>query len=736
MLKRKSRFVLLLNLAAAVMLLTCGLMLAGEEGPSDQEKDQTLAEEQEQAGIVLHNEIVVTATRTEKAVFHTPKPVTLLDLQKILERAPNNISELLPETPGADIVGVGANQSRPVIRGLRGQRILLMTDGIRMSNSRRTQAFGEIPSLTDITSLKRVEVVRGPSSVLYGSEAIGGVLNLITREPDYNREGFNISGNLGYRFAGSGTQHKGYAGLRGNLGSLGFMINGTYQNAQAYSAPMGSFGNISLEQDTLVNDTGVQDDSFSVFLGYRIANSNNISFKFENYQANDAGFGYIDPNIYSPGDPTIRLLYPEQKLNRMTLRFENRSLKSFLADGVNFTAYQTNNERTFDTDIAIPFSPASGMNILSSNFTDVETLGLRLELTKVLLGKHILTYGADFFQDDSTNTDSNRTEIYGFGPPMVHEDNIPKVPNATFRSFGLFVQDDISLFDRFSVILGLRYQNVFAQTEQTEGISDSHVESTDSTFVGAANFIYSLTDNLNVLLSLGRGFRSANLPERFYQGVTPDGGGYQIRNPDLEPETSFNIDLGLRFRLDNFFIEGTYFRNLVSNGIQIMETGEWLGRLPEYQNINVDKLRIQGVELAGQMTFDFGLSANANFSYLTSKNLNNPELMYADTYGSRLNMNLRYTFPKNLFYVEYHLRHNGRRKDVDLGFNPLGPVLPKFTIHSVRAGITLLKNTAFPQYVGVSVENLTNELYAEFSNASFFRPAAKRHVVFTWLFRF
>ncbi|NIO21646.1 MAG: hypothetical protein GTN76_13150, partial [Candidatus Aenigmarchaeota archaeon] len=84
-----------------------------------------------------------------------------------------------------------------------------------------------------------------------------------------------------------------------------------------------------------------------------------------------------------------------------------------------------------------------------------------------------------------------------------------------------------------------------------------------------------------------------------------------------------------------------------------------------------------------QFNLDFGLSVNASYSYLTSKNLANPELMYADTYGSRLNMNLRYTFPKNLFYVEYHVRHNGERKDVDLGTNPIGPVLPSFTVHSL-----------------------------------------------------
>jgi hypothetical protein len=86
--------------------------------------------------------------------------------------------------------------------------------------------------------------------------------------------------------------------------------------------------------------------------------------------------------------------------------------------------------------------------------------------------------------------------------------------------------------------------------------------------------------------------------------------------------------------------------------------------------------------------------------------------------------------------VEYHVRHNGRRKDVDLGTNPIGLFLPSFTVHSLRTGITLFKNSAFPQQLGIIINNLTNTLYAEFSNASFFRPAAKRHILFTWLFRF
>ncbi len=743
--KRTSNFILLLSLLIIILTFANVSVLAVELKQAEQKNQDEKAEKQEKSDrksereeheFVLHNEIVVTATLTKKTVFDAPQPVTVLNQEKIEKTAPNNVSELLPELPGTDIVGVGANHGRPVIRGLRGQRILLLSDGIRLSNSRRTQAFGEIPALVDISGLQRVEIVRGPSSVLYGSEAIGGVINLLTYLPDYNREDTNVSGNLGYRYSSADEQHKGFVNINGNVGRLGFMFNGSYRNAQDYYAPPGTFGNIELKEDTLVNDSGVKGSNFNFFLGYRFSGSNDISLKYENYKGKDSGFGYVDPAVYAPGDPTIQLLYPNQKMRKLTLRYENRSLRFLMADGISFTGYYLNNERTFDTNIVIPFFPGAGINIQSSNYTDVDTFGMRLELTKVLFNKHIVTYGLDFFQDDSQNTDTNTTEIFGFGPPMINVDNVPKVPNASFRSFGLFVQDDISLFERFSVILGLRYQNVQAETKDTEGITDPLVNSTDSTLVGAANFIYNLSNNLNLVLSLGRGFRSANLPERFYQGVTPDGNGFQIRNPDLKPETNFNLDFSLRYKLKNFYVEGSYFRNMVHNGIQIISTGEWLGRLAEYKNINVDKILMQGVEMIGQVNLDFGLSATASYSYLTSKNLANPELKYADTYGSRFNLNIRYTFPNDLFYVEYHVRHNGRRKDVDLGTNPIGPFLPSFTVHSLRTGVKLFKNSSFPQQLGIIINNLTNTLYAEFSNASFFRPAAKRHIVFTWLFRF
>lgn len=701
-----------------------------------EKKKEEKKEEKITENTVIHNEITVTATRPEVSVFDSPQPVTVLSETKIRQRAPNNISELLPETPGADMVGVGANQSRPVIRGLRGQRILLLSDGIRLSNSRRTQAFGEIPGLVDVSGLARVEIVRGPASVLYGSEAIGGVINMISSFPDFRLDKSHFSGNLGYRYSSADSQNKGYVNLSGNVRNLSFMLSGSYREANDYTAPAGDFGNISLSDNTPVIDTGVKDYNLNFYVSYRFSESNDISLRYENYDARDAGFGYVDPAIYSPGDPTIKLTYPEQTLKKFSLKYENTALNFVLADRISFIGYQMTNARTFETDIDIAFFPGAGLTINSSNFTDVQTIGSRLELTKVLFKKHIVTYGFEFYRDSSANTDSNTQTMYGFGPPMVTVDTIPKVPNASYQSLGVFVQDNISLFPRSTLILGMRYQSIHAKTRITEGVTDPLFNSKEGTLVGAANFIYGITENLNAFVSVGRGFRSPNLPERFYHGVTPDGAGFQVRNTELASETSLNIDVGFRYRLRNFYIESTYFNNVIYDGIQIAATGEMLGRMPMWQNVNIEKLKLKGAEALTQFSFDFGLSFLGSFSYMKSENLLNPELMNADTYGSRINFNVRYAVPGDLFWVEYHVRRNGEQKHVDLGNNPIGSVIPGFTVHTLRGGVTLLRNTAFPQYIGVIVGNLSNALYSEFSNASFFRPAAKRHVVLTWSTRF
>ena len=390
-----------------------------------------------------------------------------------------------------------------------------------------------------------------------------------------------------------------------------------------------------------------------------------------------------------------------------------------------------------DNDVEVPLGPPGAMVAsLTYGYTDLRTFGFRAEATKLAFDRVMLTYGVDMFRDRSDNTDSSVTTVTGFGPPTVETSNRPTVPNAWFQSAGAFVQGDVQLARRVSVILGGRYQDVRAATRPTPGLSDSLIHQADQTVVGTANLLYEPTERVSLFATVGRAFRSPNLVERFYNGLTPEGAAYQVPNPALGPETSLNVDLGARFRSRLAYLEAYVFRNEIHNGIRIAPTGDSLNGLPTYWDINVDKLRYTGVELSGDFALPIGPYARGSFTHLLARDVLDQNNPIGDSYASKIEVAAGYRDPGGRFWLEYSVRHNGNQRDAQLsgpiGTSPIGDYLPAFTVHDVRAEITVIRTGAHAQRLGVAVTNLTDALYAEFANASFFRPEPRRSLLVSW----
>lgn len=682
------------------------------------------------------NKITVTATRSPKTVFRTASPVVVVDSARIRATLPNGVAELLRESPGVDITGTGANQGRPVIRGQRGQRILLLEDGIRLNNSRRQQDFGEIPALVGLDAIDRVEVVRGPASVLYGTDAIGGVINLITVQPMYGGTGNRINGRASYLYSTSDRQQRPSSAVVGQVGRFGFAAAGSYRNARAYDAPAGDFGDVRLSDQTHVMDTGVRDESVVLQSGYGFSEYQSVSVKVSRYTAHDAGFGFVEnAALGATNAPTIQIRYPDQTYQKLTLQYRGNALGLPFADRAEITGYTSDNDRSLTLGVFVPFGPGTplgaGVRVDNRNFTDIRTAGFRAEAAKSI-GRHLLTYGMDFFRDRSDNTDSSVTTIIGFGPPIPQLNDTATTPNAAFRSVGIFAQGDMSITNRLSAVLGARWQSVTAGTRPTPRITSPLAESTDGTAVGAANVLYQLTDRVNVIASFGRAFRSPNLIERFFKGATPEGSGYQLPNAGLKPERSFDVDLGVKVGTAQLYAEGFVFRNEVRDGIRIAPTGTKVGPFNAFQNVNVDKIRDQGAEILVQARLVRGFALGGTYTRFSSKNALEPLNPVGDTYSSKVTGLLGWRGPSGRFWSEYAVRMNGERKDVDLGTSPVGAVLPSFVVHSLRGGARLFSVGSVSNDLTVVLNNLTNALYAEFSNASFFRPEPKRTLAVSW----
>ncbi|MFN8669494.1 MAG: TonB-dependent receptor [Gemmatimonadaceae bacterium] len=680
--------------------------------------------------------VTVTATRAPTEVTRVPQPVTVVDSASIREKAPNSAADLLKEAPGVDVVGTGPNQGRPSIRGQRGQRILLLQDGLRMNNNRRQQDFGELPALVDVDQIERIEVVRGPSSVLYGSDAIGGVINLITRAP--RGDGTTaLHGNLGYRYTGAGSQQRGDGAFTFTRNAFALTASGSLRNAGNYEVPGGSFGNLTLPDGIKLEDSGVRDRSLNLHATYRGLGKGSAWIRHDRYEANDAGFGFVEPRILGDTSTRIKLTYPWQRMQKTSAGLNFSSLGLPIADRVDVSLYTQGNKRDFDSfvDVYIPTGPGrtAVVNSKTFNYTDVGSKGLRLEAAKVL-SKVVFTYGVDAVKDDAIATDSAYSKTTGFGPnPIISSSTRPSLPDADMRNLGIFLQGDWRLHDRFSVITGVRYHDVHAETRKTAGLPDSvaGLVANNRTTVYAVNGIYRVTDHFSALMTYGRGFRAPNLIERYFSGPSTDGTAIQIANPGLDAETSTNYDVGLRANFSRVDFEYFYFRNNLKDGILTRPTGRTIGRLAEFQNINVERLRTYGHEASLRVDLTRGFDLTTNYTKLETKNPDRPDIPVAGTYSSKLNAALGYRPASHRFWAEGAVRHQGRQQEINLGTSPIGAVLPSFTVVNLRGGVRVANWGGRPQDLALGINNVANTLYAEAANSAFVRPEAGRHVVFS-----
>ena len=711
-------------LAAAALLLPASIAL-GQQTRAQDGEDST-------ARVRRLRSVTITATRQKADVRDVAAPVSVLDSTIMRERQPNNSADLLRELPGVDAIGVGPNQTRPSIRGQRGQRILLLEDGIRLNNSRRQQDFGELPSLVDVSSVERVEVVRGPASVLYGTDAIGGVINLITRSPAYGSGPPSIKGRLGYQYGSAGDLGKGEGQLSGRAGPFAWQLGGSWRRAANYDSPAGTFGALRLAKDATVLDAGVKDRGENTYLGWRGASGAGAFVRVEQYVANDAGYGYVPNNLLGGDNTKIRILYPHQNFKKLTIGGTSGALALPVADRAELTLYTQRNQRDLAQDIYVPFGPGTppgaGVAVQSANYTDLATIGARTEITKVF-SRAVLKYGMDAFEDRSFNTDTSTTTVMGFGPPRPRASNRSLVPNALLSSAGAFAQASASVLERTTLTVGARAQQVQSEARFTPGVTSILQRHSNATGVYAVNAVVRATDALNLVASIGRGFRAPNLVERYFDGPTPEGGAYQEASPELRPETSIDYDVGFKVRHARLDGEVSLFENDIRDGISAAPTGAKLNRLPVYQNVIVARLRTRGAEASATLFIGRGLSVGGNWSTIKSNNVLDPKSPIGDTFANKLNLALGWRDPVRGLWAEYTMRRNGEQKDLVAGSSPVGDVIPAFTVLGIRAGIRGWRVGGLRQDVSLALNNVTNVLYAEAANVSFFRPEPKRNIV-------
>ena len=238
------------------------------------------AQDDLQPDTVQMEEIQAVATRTERAAFDVPAPVDVLEGERIDRlQADNVVADLFPLEAGLAVEGEGPFLGLPVLRGLRGNRVLVLVDGQRLNNSREAINFGGVqPGLVDVSSIAAVEVLRGPASVLYGSDAIGGIVNIVTRRPELPTEGLSLSGSATTRYSTVDRQRTGTMALHVGTPSVGIAVRGSARDAGDYSSALGE-----------VAHSGAETRSGAADLEWRPADDHALTLPWSTLRGEDVG---------------------------------------------------------------------------------------------------------------------------------------------------------------------------------------------------------------------------------------------------------------------------------------------------------------------------------------------------------------------------------------------------------------------------------------------------------------
>ncbi|MCW3481187.1 TonB-dependent hemoglobin/transferrin/lactoferrin family receptor [Neisseriaceae bacterium JH1-16] len=684
------------------------------------------ADSQSKGGAELDT-VSVTATRTETALNKTPASISVITAQDIDEQMPRDLKDLLRFEPGVTVTttpyrgtsaaqggGKGSNSSVN-IRGLDGNRVLLMKDGIRQPYgfSYGPQQSGR-GDFTDPEELKRLEILRGPASTLYGSDGLTGALNFITKDPqDFLKDGrkqyFSLKET--YRSVDQSWETSGTAAVGNETWQA--MVVGTWRNGEE-TQNMGSNNSASTLRDT-PNPQNNRSDSVLAKLRYTPDAVNAFKLSVESVNShqdtrvlnaqggaaptsvknlndsnkgeqNRASFDYDYDNDASPWLQKLHALVYVQDSKTVQYSLENR-----------------NNNTSRWRQGTYEEKSVGGSLQADSAFT---TGALR----------HGLIYGFDISQTKISGL-SEGGGVSSSGFPNQY------FPDTDYDQLGVYLQDAINV-GSLTVTPGLRYDNYSLNAKASPLYKGVLVEQSKGELSPRLAVMYEFMPSLSAYAQYAHGFR-APTPDQVNNSFGNPAQGYtSIGNPNLKPETSDTVELGLKGKLlaDHSLInyavaayQGRY-KDFIN---QVIVSGNMTPSNPSvFQYINNARADIHGLEGRVDWRFDNGLSfrAAAAYAHGTVQDEKGQDVPLNSVNPITASIGARYDSDERWFteaFATYRLAKKGGDVDLSSDYSGKAAFLPgSSVVFDLIGGVKLNKYVS----INAGIYNLTDRKYWEWSN--------------------
>jgi hemoglobin/transferrin/lactoferrin receptor protein len=525
-------------------------------------------------------QIVVTATRLPMRAFDVPALVYARSAETVqLLYQSRTLPEALGEVTGVMVQKTANGQGSPFIRGFTGFRNVLLVDGIRLNNSAFREGPNQYWNTVDTYSLQSIEVLKGTAAVPYGSDAIGGVVNVITDIADAGDPGF--ASRLLYRYADAESSQTGRAeGLyRGEVVRARGGV--TYKSYGDVEAGGGTGEQPKTGYDEHDADARVEydlDERTTFIAGYQLVDQDDA------WRTHRTIYG-IRWNGTQAGTDRALVFDQRRQLGYLQLRHDGLGA---LADTVHASvSYQEQNEDQYRL--------RSNLRYDELGF-DVRTLGTWVQFEK-RTARTMWLYGADYYGDDVSsynveyNADGSIRRVHAQGP--VADD-------ARYDLSGLFGQAIVTLTPRFTGTVSARYTRAAVDANHVEDpvtFAVSSLEDDWDNFSGSARLAFTPVADGPWLLYAGvaQAFRAPNLSDLTRLDVARSG-ELETPSPGLDPETYLSWEAGFKLLSGRWSAQAAYFDTRGDDVVIRAPTGRTIGGLVEVTKVNAGESNVRGVE--------------------------------------------------------------------------------------------------------------------------------------------
>lgn len=680
-------------------------------------------------------EVVVTATRTAEDTRNLPQSVTVVATPDIERHQAETPNEMLREQPGIWSVQVPA-QGSPIIRGQMGNRVLYLWDGIPINNGALFGGpngyFNQIP----VGAVERMEVIRGPGSVQYGSGAIGGVINIITKKTDEFPAHLEYGGETYARYGTVDEEYTETADFW--LATTNFNIFGgvSSQNVGNYRGP----------DVGVIPNTGFNALGGNISLAYQPVENQTLRLTWLYNDRTDV-HNYVQSKLNPDGLPRILNPNEERTLAKVDYELDNLGpLSSELKLYAYFQDYDQLRERRVE-------SVANSVDTLNNTQTTTkqDVYGGGIQNTTpwdTSWGDHKFTYGTDYRTEDlRSDVDLFKTVT----PPGATTQSIPagKTPNGTYDVFDVFAMTELHPAERWTVSLGGRFERTHLHSTPSAldvipnagyTLQDLELDKVWNAATWSVGTVYGVTRELDLAGDIATGYRAPTFSDTLSTG-TPiySSRTASLPSPNVDPEQSITYELGPRYHAKNWDASLTGYWTALTDVVRATTNGTVVipgqGTFIAQRNSNSGEGYVRGLEFAADYRFYPGWTLYGNATYTQGW-----DTRYDEHYRFIPPLNgiigLRYEAPKGKWWAEVvevlvdRLRDHAPADEQDAGFStdpglgspnttsnpPLNAnfQIPGYVLTNLRGGVRVWQDCHGRRLdLTVDINNLFNKSYRE-----------------------